>query len=312
MPVRLIWDNAARQLTVPPEMGTPAPGQLAGSDLDNLCELAGRVCYQSLGKGRNSVEYHQHIREVVNLSVYRHATFTVEVPKVDQPAATWPNRPGLWLGEDAGVWRVTLNLQHIIEWPLWGLARRYDPYLHRDLCWLARVQAPLACGDLAQHPTENTEAGRVRFVLPESDHERWLSFYVHGVSRGLSHELVRHGAFCAPSQRSTRYCDEDETPWVWHPLMSEVSLGTLAAANAVRDQAREVYTRIVEELTARGHGRKSARGAARGVLGNALGTELIFSASLWQWRHIVALRKHAAADEEICAFAEEIEGLLPA
>jgi thymidylate synthase ThyX len=55
----------------------------------------------------------------------------------------------------------------------------------------------------------------------------------------------------------------------------------------------------VEYLLSQGISRKQARGAARGFLGNALGTELIFSASVAQWRRIIQQRACEAADGEI-------------
>jgi thymidylate synthase ThyX len=66
----------------------------------------------------------------------------------------------------------------------------------------------------------------------------------------------------------------------------------------VKDVARGTYEDIVDELTPV-VGRKQARGAARGFLGNALSTELIFSASVAQWRRMIAQRDNEAADAEI-------------
>jgi thymidylate synthase ThyX len=56
--------------------------------------------------------------------------------------------------------------------------------------------------------------------------------------------------------------------------------------------------------------RKQARGAARGYLGNALFTELIFSASVAQWRRILAQRLNAAADAEIREMAADVLPIL--
>lgn len=46
-----------------------------------------------------------------------------------------------------------------------------------------------------------------------------LTFFISTVSRGLTHELVRHRVGVAISQRSTRYVDENESPYVHHPLV---------------------------------------------------------------------------------------------
>lgn len=324
MPAELIWDSLyPDKLTVPERMGKPAPHQLQGSPLDNLAELAGRVCYDSLGseKSRSSKEYHQHIREVKHLSVYRHCVFTVV--SYANPAL-WLNRPGIWVRQSGAypACRVTLNLQHVIEW---GRVNSI-PMAHFDheptgsaLVTAAKGIAPLSTEGLPENWLT-----RVEIVPPEVPEERWLSFYVHGVSRGLTHELVRHGAYTAPSQRSTRYCDESESDWAWHPLIRDgwvdqhgerrrLSQVTYSALNAAQEMCQDAYQDVVREmLAAGGVDRKQARGAARGVLGNALETELIFSASLARWREIHALRNSPMADGEIRELFAQIGEQLPA
>jgi thymidylate synthase ThyX len=86
----------------------------------------------------------------------------------------------------------------------------------------------------------------------------------------------------------------------------------------VKKIAKETYDRVstvlqswlagknVDKFTAR----KQARGAARGYLGNALLTELIFSASVAQWKRMLRMRACAAADAEIRAvFIQAFEAL---
>lgn len=50
--------------------------QLLGTDAEQLIELAGRTCYDSLGKGRSSADYHKHIVDVGHGSVLEHAQFS--------------------------------------------------------------------------------------------------------------------------------------------------------------------------------------------------------------------------------------------
>jgi thymidylate synthase (FAD) len=203
-------------LTVPEEMGSPRHDQLKGRDAQKLIELAGRVCYDSLGKGRNSEEYAKHILETNHGSVMEHAQFT---------------------------------------------------------------------------------------------------FFITGVSRGLTHELVRHRVGVAISQRSTRYVDESASDWEWHPL-----IGKYCGADLLNrlDEAKltcsglydEIVTSIQSSLENEGvdktTARKQARGAARGVLGNALSTELIWSANVRALRHFIGLRGDVAADAEIRGLAVEL------
>jgi thymidylate synthase ThyX len=87
----------------------------------------------------------------------------------------------------------------------------------------------------------------------------------------------------------------------------------------VRDIAATHYDRVVKALIPwlldrgvdKGTARKQARGAARGYLGNALYTELVFSASVAQWKRMIAQRCSAAADAEIrCVYIPCVEQLL--
>ena len=128
------------------------------------------------------------------------------------------------------------------------------------------------------------------------------TFRISGVSRGLTHELVRHKIGIAVSQRSTRYVAERDTPWVVHPTMDTADIGALLAA---KRNAREAYIRMVEQMKPR-VGRKQALGAARAVLGNALATSLYWTANVQALRHCLDKRAVPEADAEICRLFVEI------
>src|SRR3954471_5521606 len=49
-----------------------------------------------------------------------------------------------------------------------------------------------------------------------------VSFFIAGISRGCSHEIVRHRAGFAYSQRSTRYTREDEASIVLDPFFAQL------------------------------------------------------------------------------------------
>ena len=153
-----------------------------------------------------------------------------------------------------------------------------------------------------------------------------ISFYLAGISRGCTHELVRHRSGCAISQRSTRYVDESESDWCWHPLIAEalawadseehpdfVNEVRGRMGNAYR-QAGQVYRAIVEitqaSLEAKGTdkltARKQARGAARGVLGNALETSLVWTANIRALRNVIEQRASPFADAEIRLLANRL------
>jgi len=132
-----------------------------------------------------------------------------------------------------------------------------------------------------------------------------LSFLISGVSRGLTHELVRHRVGTAISQRSTRYVDERESEWAWHPAIALSASFEPADRDQVRQHLGAIYGEVVRELEPL-VGKKQARGAARGVLGNALSTELVWTANLRTLRHVIAMRASEHADAEIRLLANRL------
>ena len=324
---KLVWDgNPESVLHVPDEMGNPAHNQLKGTASERLSELACRVCYDSLGRGRSSEDLHRHILEVGHLSVYEHAHATVRVYMRFDPLVLL-NRPGLWAEVSkriTGGWNITFNPRTILEWNQWSKAQGVDDFIGKRgslgdlLAYHAEQLYPMI---LAPRPRSTDYPGCAELIAPEGDEEKWITLFLGG-SRGFSHELVRHGDFTAISQRSTRYVDEDGSPWVDHPLIREFlastdplpgdpdnrirgALGAMIAASkaGAQESYRKVASWLQKWLGSRGTdkltARKQARGAARGYLGNALYTELIFSASVGQWKRMLRMRCCDAADAEI-------------
>lgn len=211
-------------IEIPERAGTPRDDQMRGPDGQRLVELAGRICYDSLGKGRASEQYAEHILEVGHGSVLEHAQYT---------------------------------------------------------------------------------------------------FLISGVSRGLTHELVRHRVGVAISQRSTRYVDEADSPWVDHPLVNaylEASEDSelIAAIQEAKDAGRKAYRETVKALEIwlnaqeidKATARKQARGAARGYLGNALETELVWSANVRALLHVIKERGSIHADAEIRQLAVKLAEIM--
>lgn len=321
-------------------------GQLQGSDKEKLCELAGRVCYDSLGRGRNSKEYWEHIRQVAHLSVIEHAYFTVKV-KIRRPqdALCFLNRRGIWVNYEEyepqalDEVRVTFNLRALYEGGKWtrriggpAFIRQAADAMGNTLYASVQPECPLILPPMEVPEGRNPDKEYAwpvqlyaRVVEPQDNNERVVSLFLSG-SRGFSHEMVRHRMNM--SQRSTRYVDEDCSPWIEHPNITAVltELDRLHwrvddASIAAEDThfeltqaqwecfqyARKAYKLFANYLEksalARGvdkqTARKQARGAARGFLGNALHTELIFTASVNDWKEMIRLRLNDAADAEI-------------
>jgi thymidylate synthase (FAD) len=143
------------------------------------------------------------------------------------------------------------------------------------------------------------------------------SLLLEGVSRSLTHELVRHRVFNY-SQLSQRYVDESEANFVVPPaIIGDEAL--LAAWRAQVDAAQAAYVALVEQLMERYkwvddkvHRRKMAREAARGVLPNSTETKIVVTGNARAWRSMLELRAGEGAELEIRRLAVAVIQLLQA
>lgn len=146
------------------------------------------------------------------------------------------------------------------------------------------------------------------------EHAMW-SFLITGVSRALTHELVRHRAGFGFSQLSQRYVDENDARYVVPPLYRqneqlrqkwEQTIETLRQAYAELAEATTQYVQQTHPEMIPRDRRKWARQAARSVLPNACETKIFVTANARAWRHFVELRGSPHADSEIRLLAVEI------
>ena len=131
------------------------------------------------------------------------------------------------------------------------------------------------------------------------------SLLLEGVSRSLTHELVRHRAGFAYSQLSQRYVDESEACFVVPPAIAGDELlegawraqieGAQAAYVALVAQLMERYGWVADKV----HRRKMAREAARGVLPNSTETKIVVTGNARAWRTMLELRSSEGAELEI-------------
>jgi thymidylate synthase (FAD) len=139
---------------------------------------------------------------------------------------------------------------------------------------------------------------------------------LEGVSRSLTHELVRHRAGFAYSQLSQRYVDESDANFVVPPaILGDAKLE--AAWTAQMESALAAYIAMVEQLMERYswvadkvHRRKMAREAARAVLPNATETKIVVTANVRGWRTMLELRSSEGAEAEIRRLAIAVLGVL--
>lgn len=131
------------------------------------------------------------------------------------------------------------------------------------------------------------------------------SLLLEGVSRSLTHELVRHRAGFAYSQLSQRYVDESDAAFVIPPaIIGDDAL--VEAWKAQIESAQATYIALVDKLMARYqwvddkvHRRKMAREAARGVLPNSTETKIVVTGNVRAWRTMLELRSAEGAEFEI-------------
>lgn len=170
------------------------------------------------------------------------------------------------------------------------------------------------------------------------EHSVW-SVVITGISRSLSHELVRHRVGISPSQLSMRYVDESKCRFVVPPFLKEevrAALAYQALHQGERDpeplekigaewlasvnMAQHHYVHLVEHLLAKStklyplltktEARKKARQSARSVLPHATETKIFLTGNARAWRHFFGLRANRHADDEIRILAGRILELL--
>ncbi|BBG00767.1 flavin-dependent thymidylate synthase [Pseudonocardia saturnea] len=164
------------------------------------------------------------------------------------------------------------------------------------------------------NPKTATNAGYIRHIL-EVGHLSVLehgsvSFYLTGISRSLTHELIRHRHF-SYSQLSQRYVPERDAAMVepdviaddpeLHELFQQASADALASYEKLLEGLEKRFADVPNGTLRR----KQARQAARSVLPNATETRIVVTGNYRAWRHFVAMRASEHADVEIRELAVE-------
>jgi thymidylate synthase (FAD) len=143
------------------------------------------------------------------------------------------------------------------------------------------------------------------------EHAVW-NFLFTGVSRSLTHELVRHRSGFGYSQLSQRYVDESVAEYVEpdviaaDPELHQIWTETIAQCHAAYMKlAERLQEKFLDEpdRTAR---RKAARQAARSVLPNATETKIFVTANARAIRHFLEQRGARAAEPEIRKLANAL------
>lgn len=136
------------------------------------------------------------------------------------------------------------------------------------------------------------------------------TFYLTGLSRAVTHEIIRHRHF-SYSELSSRYVAQDDA--VVEPaavaadpvLHQKFTAATTAAVDAHADLLAALES-AAEHAPDGTLARKQARALASGLLPAAARTALVISGSYRAWRHFIGMRATEAADLEIRTIAVDI------
>ena len=123
-----------------------------------------------------------------------------------------------------------------------------------------------------------------------------FTFGIEGVSRAMTHQLVRH-RIASYSQRSQRYVDEEGFSFVVPPEIAD------------NQEAKELFERVVEDARVaykRLQGMGVAREDARYLLPNACCSSIVVTMNARELLHFFTLRCCRRAQWEIRAVAKEM------
>jgi thymidylate synthase (FAD) len=135
------------------------------------------------------------------------------------------------------------------------------------------------------------------------------SFLLYGISRSMTHELVRHRAGFAYSQTSQRYVDGKVLRFVERPEYQEDPILHELFENRIDRFATE-YANMAGELMQRQDSkvlesvsktdrRKMVNQCARSILPNETEAPIVVTANVRAWRHFLEMRASQAAEIEI-------------
>lgn len=139
------------------------------------------------------------------------------------------------------------------------------------------------------------------------------------VDRGVSHELVRH-RLASYSQESTRYCNYKGgvtfviPPWISLVPMEYNEFPYLTMMNRAETHwLKTMYEAEISYKVLLQDGWSPQQ--ARSVLPNSLKTEIVITANIREWRHILTLRTSKAAHPQMREIMdmvlEHLKGYLP-
>lgn len=277
-----------------------------------LCEFAARVCYRSVAQtGESSGFLRSKVLGHGHVDVAEHARLTMltQTPNAVQPHP-YKFQDGLLQSATLRVWRE-LAFSDGAYSPLDNWLRQIAPQLYDrngigpDPALESRQPFPVL-GQILERPAVAPGKHTIclgytwPFVNGELfDDVTSVTFYIHGVSRTCTHQLVRH-RLASFSQESQRYVKLPKGEWnpVVPPAVQQ-NPEALAIMQEVWAFAEKKYAELTD-LGIRGED-------ARFILPQAADSRLVMTMTYRGWRTFLEQRLDRAAQWEIRALAEEIK-----
>lgn len=159
------------------------------------------------------------------------------------------------------------------------------------------------------NPATSTDEGYLANIIKQQhfsvlEHAS-VTFYVEGVSRNLTHELIRH-RHLSYSELSQRYINMEDARIMIPPAIDELEEYWLEAASKLGRTMSDAVTRysdVVDILEDAGIKGKKAREAARALLPGGTETKIVVTGNHRAWRDMLHKRYSMHADAEIRQFA---------
>src|SRR5918999_1371392 len=191
-----------------------------------------------------------------------------------------------------------------------------DPTRLPDSSQLCKTAGQTCYMSFGPRRTKNDNAAAYIERLTSAGHGSVLehstfNFLLYGISRSVTHELVRHRAGTAFSQISQRYVSGAVLRFVERPEYQEDEELHLAFEERA-DRAAAEYEAMAEQLLERQEGgasmltadyrtdaRKKVQQTARSLLPNETEAPMVFTGNVRALRHIIEMRADAHAESEI-------------
>jgi len=191
-----------------------------------------------------------------------------------------------------------------------------DPDGMTDGEWISKLAGQLCYMSFGPKRTWNKDAAKYLEHIKESGHgsvfeHSNFTFLLYGLSRSVTHELVRHRSGCGYSQVSQRYVSGKVLRFVERPEyqaipeLHELFIGRIDTAYTDYHKVAEVLLKLqgsgekILSAEAKTDLRKKVQQCARSLLPNETEAPIFMTGNVRAWRHILEMRASEFAEVEI-------------